>query len=321
VTGGLELLLNAAAGPQGPDPVDLAEQAVDAGLSGMGLVDSPRLFLDGLVETGRILERTSARLAGPCVASLGLRHPTTVAGALRTLEHHFPGRVMAVVGRGESSVRNEGLPVPALADYLTSLESLRDLLVADSPALAQRVLGAASGPRTLRATGAALGGALIDVGVDAGVVARAVALTREERPDARVWLFVRAAVTGSDDAAAAAAEPTLGSCAMRMAAAPDWYGIAGQELDAVRELAASHDYARHGSAGARHGETGSADRTVRDRFYLTGSPVEIAGRLEPLAGLGITGVVLAGAVPGVHDRLADLTAAVRHGLDSPGDTP
>lgn len=314
MNGDLELLLNAAAGPDGPDPVDLAERAVDAGLSGMGLVDSPRLFLDGLVETGRILERTSARLAGPCVASLGLRHPSTVAGALRTLEHHFPGRVMAVVGRGESSVRNEGLPVPALADYLASLESLHDLLVQVGPALAQRVLGAASGPRTLRATGAALGGALIDVGVDADVVTRAVSLAREERPDARVWLFLRAAVTGSDDAAVAAAEPTLGSCAMRMAAAPDWYGIAGQELDAVRHLAASHDYARHGSAGARHGETGSADRTVRDRFYLTGAPAEIAGRLEPLAGLGITGVVLAGAVPGVHDRLADLAAALRSGL-------
>ena len=314
----LELVLNAAVGPTGPDPVDLAERAVEAGLSGMGLVDSPRLFLDGLVETGRILERTSVRLAGPCVASLGLRHPTTVAGALRTLEHHFPGRVMAVVGRGESSVRNEGLPVPTLADYLAALESLHDLLAEHDGALAQRVLGAASGPRTIRATGAALGGTLIDVGVDADVVARAVALAREDRPEARTWLFVRAAVTSSEEAAAAAAEPTLGSCAMRLAAAPEWYGIAGPALDAVRQLAGSHDYGQHGIAGARHGTTGSADRTVRDRFYLTGTPDVIAQRLQPLAGLGIGGVVLAGAVPGVHDRLPDLTAAIRRGMDSPG---
>lgn len=319
MSGGLQVLLNAAAGPDGPDPVDLAERACEAGLSGMGLVDSPRLFLDGIVETGRVLERTSARLAGPCVASLGLRHPTTVAGALRTLEHHFPGRVMAVVGRGESSVRNEGLPVPSLADYLASLDLLRELLAADGPALPERVLGAASGPKTLRATGAALGGAMVDVGVDADVVARAVALTREQRPDARVWLFVRAAVTASEDAAAAAAEPTLGSCAMRLAAAPEWYGIAGGELEAVRALAGSHDYARHGSGGARHGATGSADRAVRDRFYLTGTPDVIAGRLQPLAGLDIGGVVLAGAVPGVHDGLADLTAAIRGALDPAGE--
>lgn len=309
------LLLNVAAAWDGTDPAVIAEQAAAAGLDGIGLADSPRLFRDALVETGHVLERTSVSLAGACVASLGLRHPATVAGSLRTLEAHHPGRVFTVVGRGESSVRNEGLPVPPMADYLAALARLRELVEADgAPSFAGRLLGAASGPRTLGSTAAELGAVLVDVGVAPDVVARAVDLVRERHENCVVWLFVRAAVTGNEEEAAAAAEPTLGSCATRMAASPDWYGVAGAELAAVQELAGSHDYARHGTAQARSGRAGRADRSVRERFYLTGGAAEITGRLRPLAGLDIAGVVLAGAVPGVGARLPELAGAVRRGL-------
>jgi alkanesulfonate monooxygenase SsuD/methylene tetrahydromethanopterin reductase-like flavin-dependent oxidoreductase (luciferase family) len=253
------------------------------------------------------------------VASLGLRHPATVAGAVRTLEEHHPGRVLAVVGRGESSVRNEGLRVPPLADHVAALAALREALGgADGPVAGGRVLGAASGPRTLTASAGELGAVLVDVGVQPEVVARAVAVVRGRRGDAAVWLFARAAVTATEEEAAAAAEPTLGSCASRLAGSPDWYGLAGPELAGVRELAASHDYARHGTAAARAGRTGTADRTVRDRFFLTGEAATVAERLRPLAGLGIAGVVLAGAVPGVRERLPELAAAVRRGLAPSG---
>jgi alkanesulfonate monooxygenase SsuD/methylene tetrahydromethanopterin reductase-like flavin-dependent oxidoreductase (luciferase family) len=312
------VLLNVAAPWDGPDPVDVAARAAAAGLDGVGLVDSPRLFRDGLVETARVLAATPARLAGPCVTSLGLRHPATVAGALRTLEEHAPGRVLAVLGRGESSVRNEGLPLPSLAEYTAALESVRAALGGSLAAGSGRLLGAASGPRTLGVTARALGGVLVDVGVDPGVVTRAVEVARAEEPATAVWLFLRAALTASEEAAAAAAEPTLGSCAVRVASAPGWYGVSGAELDAVRALAADHDYARHGSAGARGGRRGGADRSVRDRFFLTGSADDVADRLRPLAGLGVAGVVLAGAVPGVGDRPAELAAAVRDGLTGRG---
>jgi alkanesulfonate monooxygenase SsuD/methylene tetrahydromethanopterin reductase-like flavin-dependent oxidoreductase (luciferase family) len=301
------VLLNVAAPWDGPDPVDVAARAAAAGLDGVGLVDSPRLFRDGLVETARVLAATPARLAGPCVTSLGLRHPATVAGALRTLEEHAPGRVLAVLGRGESSVRNEGLPLPSLAEYSAALESVRAALGGSLAAGSGRLLGAASGPRTLGVTARALGGVLVDVGVDPGVVTRAVEVARAEEPATAVWLFLRAALTASEEAAAAAAEPTLGSCAVRVASAPGWYGVSGAELDAVRALAADHG-----------GRRGGADRSVRDRFFLTGSADDVADRLRPLAGLGVAGVVLAGAVPGAGDRPAELAAAVRDGLTGRG---
>jgi hypothetical protein len=94
--------------------------------------------------------------------------------------------------------------------------------------------------------------------------------------------------------------------------------VSGAELDAVRALAAAHDYARHGTAGARGGRHGEVDRSVRDRFFLTGSAGDVAARLRPLTGLGVAGVVLAGAVPGVGDRPAELAGAVRGGLSGRG---
>ena len=182
---------------------------------------------DCWVESERVLAGTSAALAGPVVASMGVRHPATVAGALRTLEDHHPGRVFAVVGRGESSVHNEGLPVPSLRSHTDHLRTLRDRLQDGdgSDGLPGRLLGAASGPRTITATADALGGVLLDVGTEVGTVRRAVALARADHPETQVWLFVRALVVNDPRDAAPAAAPLLGSCAARMVAAPAWFGL------------------------------------------------------------------------------------------------
>ena len=176
------------------------------------------------------------------------------------------------------------------------------------------MLGAASGPRTIAATAAALGGVMVDAGVEAAVVARAVELARQHDPGVTVWLFLRATVTSSDQEAVTATDPLLGSCAMRLVAAPEWYGVTGADLAAVRAVAESHDYSRHGTADARRGDPTDADAFVRDRFVLTGDPDRIAARVRPLAGLGVSGVVLAGALAGTLDRLPELVGALRRGL-------
>lgn len=305
------LLLNVARPWGGDDGTDVALDALAAGFDGVGLVDSPRLFPDAWVETQRVLDRTPARLAGPCVASLGLRHPATVAGALRTLERHHPGRVAVVVGRGESSVRNEGLPVPSMVEHAVALGRLREA-VGD---LAEgRVLGAASGPRTIVRTAAALGGVLIDVGVDPRVVSRAVTLAREQEPGCTLWLFLRAVVTAGEAEAVAAAEPLIGSCATRLVRAPDFYGLDDVQVRDVDAVARSHDYTRHGAAGARRGPARSADRLVRDMFTITGDGPSVVARVRPLVALGIQGVVVAGAMRGVTDRLPELGTALLDAL-------
>jgi len=309
------LVLNLARRWSEGDPVALARRALDAGFDGIGLVDSPRLFRDGWIESERVLAGTDAGLSGPVVASLGLRHPATVAGALRTLEQHHPGRPFAVVGRGESSVANEGISAPTLAEHRVAMHTLRDLLRDEygNDRLPGRLLGAASGPRTITATAAELGGVLLDVGVDPGTVARAARLARESAPDTHLWLFVRALVVDDSQRAAEEAAPLLGSCARRLASAPAWFGLDGDQVDAVRRLADAHDYRRHGDQqqAATDDDTGML---VRQLFLLVNSPETISDAVTRLRFPGIDGIVVAGALPGVVDRLERLGAALRDGL-------
>ncbi|HEU4998171.1 MAG TPA: LLM class flavin-dependent oxidoreductase [Lapillicoccus sp.] len=306
------LLLNLAR-PRGEvDPTTLAGQAVDLGFDGVGLADSPRLMPDCWTESERVLTGTAAALAGPVVASLGLRHPATVAGALATLEDHHPGRVFAVVGRGESSVLNEGLAVPSLATYRDNLALLRERLRTDDgwDRLAGRLLGAASGPRTITATADALGGVLLDVGTDVETVGRAVTQARAANPHTEVWLFVRALVVPDAAAAASAAAPLLGSCAARMVAAPEWFGLSAVQLALVRLVAARHDYRKHGTVGAAAEADDDGARLVRARFLLVTSADEVRRHVLSYARLGIDGLVVAGGLPGVVPGLPALAAAL-----------
>lgn len=312
------LLLNLARRWSDGDPVELARRALDAGFDGVGLVDSPQLFLDGWIESERVLTGTSAGLAGPVVASLGLRHAATVAGALRTLELHHPGRAFTVVGRGESSVTNEGLAAPGLSSHRVAMRTLREQLRDESghDRLPGRLLGAASGPRTITATASELGGVLLDVGVDPTMVARAARLARESDPAVHVWLFARALVVDDPQWAAEQAAPLLGSCAMRMANAPGWFDLDDDQVAATRRLAADHDYRRHGTQQGAAADD-DASRLVRRRFLLVDTPAAIADAVARLHAVGIDGIVVAGALPGVFDRLEDLGSALRAGLTHP----
>lgn len=303
------LLVNAA-WPRGTAP-DLAVIRA-AGGDGVGLPDSPRLFDDPLLATDRVLAETDVAMAGPCVLALGLRHPVTVVGGLGTLAERHGPRLVAVLARGESAVRNEALPVPSLRGYLAAL----DTVVAG---LAERrhgmtLLGSASGPRTLTETASRVDGVLIDVGTAPDVVATAVARVREANPAAQAWLFLR--VLASDDSAEreAAVAPLLGSCAARLVAAPDWYQVPGRLRAEVAEVAAAHDYLKHGTAAAGAGSGSRAAEFVADRFFALGDVTAVRARIGALAASGIDGVVLSGAVGGVVEGLGATVGAVRAGL-------
>jgi alkanesulfonate monooxygenase SsuD/methylene tetrahydromethanopterin reductase-like flavin-dependent oxidoreductase (luciferase family) len=310
----LPVLMNVARPREEADPVAIAERALAAGLDGIGIADSPRLFPDALIETERVLSSTDSSLAGPCVLSMGLRHPVTVGNAIATLEAHHPGRVLAVVGRGESSVRNEGMSPPTLRDYEQSLDRLHQHLT--EQATPTQLIGAASGPQTISMTARTLHGVMIDVGADLGILHKAVDVARKASPAASIWVFVRVTLTDTDAAAAAAALPLLGSCATRLLAAPEWYGVPAEELAAIADVAAAHDYRRHGTAAARLGGSVSqeSDALVRERFIVTGGRRQCEDYMRGLAEIGVDGLMLAGGLEGVLDRLEELTSAIRTGF-------
>nr|WP_281378494.1 LLM class flavin-dependent oxidoreductase [Gordonia humi] len=292
-----------------------ARHAVRDGADGVGFADSPRLFPDPFLTAASVLGSTAAALSGPCVMGLGLHHPSVVAQSCATLADRFPGRVLTVVARGESSLANEGLTVPSLREYRALAQEFRARLDDLAPRTGP-VLGAGSGPRTIEVNAQAVGGVLLDVGASAGVVERALATARAARPDTACWLFVRGVVTADDEQSREAAAPILGSCAARLVRSPRWYDVADDMIGRVAAVAAAHDYRKHGTAeaSAAQGTDRDAEELIRDRFLLTGSTDEIVDRLRPLAGMGIDGVVLAGAIAGIEDRLAPTVSAVRAGL-------
>lgn len=256
------ILLNVARPAGQADPVELAGAALAAGLDGVALADSPRLFPDCLVETERVLSATPARLAGPCVLSLGLRHPAAVAGAMRTLDAHHPGRVLAVVGRGESSVRNEGLAPQSLRAYEASLDTLRELMPVSA-----LLLGAASGPRTIAATAARLGGVLVDAGADPAIVDKAVALARSARADVAVWMFVRAVVTDDESHGNAASRRPCS------ASRPASRGLASSPIGPAAPKGRSVPSTSRNSSGR--------SVTARRRSHARQGDVPAVGSIEP----------------------------------------
>ena len=310
----LPVLMNIARPRGESDPVALAQRAIAAGLDGIGVADSPRLFSDCLIETERVLSRTDAALAGPCVLSMGLRHPVTVGNAIASLESHHPGRVLAVVGRGESSVRNEGMSPPNLRDYENSLHQLHQYVTERAPST--QLIGAASGPQTIGMTARTLDGVMIDVGADLCTLHKAVDVAREASPTTHIWVFVRATLTDTDAAAIAAALPLLGSCAARLQASAEWYGVSPKDLAAVTAVAAAHNYRRHGTAEASAGASANQemDGFVRERFIVTGGRRRLEDYMRGLTAIGVDGVMLAGGLEGVLERLDEITSAIRTGL-------
>lgn len=314
------VLLNVARPWGDAGPVEVAKAAMTAGLDGVGLADSPTLFPDPLIATERVLAGTALALAGPCVLGLGLREPGTVVGSLRTLADEHDDRVVCFVGRGESSVRNAGLPIPSLKEHLGALGQL--VQFAREAGLTVPLVGAASGPRTISRTSEVLPAVLLDVGTDPGTVSRAAEIARQANPAVRIWLFLRAAVADTEEQMVFAAAPVLGSCAARLAASPDFYGLTDAERTQVGQLAAAHDYRRHGTREAMSGGSLSTDAgtLVRRRFLAAGTVADVRSTVASLANLDLAGVVLAGALGGVLDRLPELTAAVRDGLTTSVNT-
>ena len=141
-------------------------------------------------------------------------------------------------------------------------------------------------------------------------------MAREASPTTHIWVFVRATLTDTDAAAIAAALPLLGSCAARLQASAEWYGVSPKDLAAVTAVAAAHNYRRHGTAEASAGASANQemDGFVRERFIITGGRRRLEDYMRGLTAIGVDGVMLAGGLEGVLERLDEITSAIRTGL-------
>jgi 5,10-methylenetetrahydromethanopterin reductase len=113
--------------PPGPRIVEYARIAEQLGYRRLWLYDSPLLYPDVWVALARVAAQTTKLGIGPGVLVPGLRHVTTTAGAIASLEALAPGRVAVAVGTGFTARRLLGkrpLPWRHVETFLRELRAL-----------------------------------------------------------------------------------------------------------------------------------------------------------------------------------------------------
>jgi len=317
----------------GTEPVPVLVRQVQLaeaiGFESVWIIDSQLICREVYVTLAACLAGTTRIKLAPGVTQPRTRHVSVTASALATLEEMAPGRVMAGVGTGFSSLRTLGMAaarVDEIDRYVTTLRRLLarqhvdfDAGVSGRLAWADRampvpVVIAASGPRITRLAGRVADGAILLQGVAPDLLARGLD-----------WLNAGAASAGLDPASldvtcwtplglGASAAAGRDEVRARVASAvmqADPESFQGEERDAVLRLRATYDDFKHAESKPDHAALIS-DRMV-ERYAVAGAPAEIAAQLSALmATPGLDRVVLTpqgGATP-LEDVLRTLEREV-----------
>jgi 5,10-methylenetetrahydromethanopterin reductase len=158
-----------------------------AGFDGVGILDSQMLCRDTFVTLGQAATHTSKLTLFPAVTNPFTRHASVLAGAIETVEELAPNRVKFVIGTGYTSASTIGRKPGTLAEMRACIATVKTLLAGQPAdfggtrgklayATGRRVpvLMAASGPKAIELAGEVADGALLLVGFNRGIVARAL---------------------------------------------------------------------------------------------------------------------------------------------------
>jgi 5,10-methylenetetrahydromethanopterin reductase len=277
------------------EQVRLAEQL---GLESVWVIDSQLICRDIFVTLAACLASTSRILLATGVTNPRTRHVTTTASAIATLEEMFPGRVLAGVGTGFSSLRTVGMTAARAVQLERFVLDLKALLRNGSVefdngvrggitwlerACAVPVVVAASGPRITRMAAAIADGVILLQGVAPDLLARGIGWLKDGAQDAgrnvdeltvTCWTPLGIGATsaaGRNDVRARVASAI-------MQTNPDWFE--GEERDAIRQLKASYQDYKHASSLPDHAALVS-DQMV-GRYAIAGDAAEVSERLSAL---------------------------------------
>src|SRR5262249_25760166 len=157
-----------------------------AGFDGAGILDSQMISRDTFVILGQAATHTRRMSIFPAVTNPFTRHASVLASAIQTVEELAPGRVKFVIGTGSASASTIGRKAGTLSDMRECIATVKTLLAGESARFGETagrlgytsgrripVLMAASGPKAIEVAGEIADGALLLVGANRGIVARA----------------------------------------------------------------------------------------------------------------------------------------------------
>jgi 5,10-methylenetetrahydromethanopterin reductase len=302
-----------------PELMALIGDVEAAGFDGVGILDSQMLCRDTFVTLGQAATHTRRLTLFPAVTNPVTRHASVLAGAIQTVEELAPGRVTFVIGTGYTSAATIGRKPATLAEMRACLTTVRALLAGDAVdfggtrgrlAYAARrplpLLMAASGPRAIELAGEIADGALLLVGFNRGIVARALEhLERGARRAGRrlddleiVWA-VRTGTAATTAEARRVARPTAVHWGI-LRWGGQWLEPAGLRLpeleipDAVwriyPDLSHAHDW--DAAIAATSFVPDDVVAQLCDALGLIGTPDDCAARIADMAGLGVRNLYL-----------------------------
>ena len=107
------------------DTVRFAVQAEQAGLPIVGMGDVPSVFREAYGLLMACALATSRVQLGPTVTNPVIRHPYVTASSIATIDEASGGRAFVVIGTGNASVRNLGVPKARIADLEAAVRMIR----------------------------------------------------------------------------------------------------------------------------------------------------------------------------------------------------
>ena len=273
----------------------------------VGIADTPGNAMDPWVALTLAATRTERVGLALCVTNLATRHPAITAGAAASADAVSGGRVILGLGTGHSGVVNVGTTATPVTDFEDGVRFTRTLLRGEPASLGGKearlaaagrpvpVYAAASGPRALRAAGAAADGVFVNYGLGAKDVARARALIAEgaartgRRPDEiDVWWIACLDCDERRDVAHDKLGNILGFVAAYVVApAPAARGVPPELIPAIRELHAAYT-TRHADMDPDLLKRLGLFDYLRQRLAVSGTPEDCLGQVRAAIAAGAT---------------------------------
>ncbi|MEK7873121.1 MAG: LLM class flavin-dependent oxidoreductase [Chloroflexota bacterium] len=300
------------------DYIQWARLAEESGFELLGVTDSQSIRRELYATMAAVALNTRRIRFGPRVTNPITRHPAVAASALATVEEVAPGRVMAAVGSGFSSIENLGERPASLAQLREYIETIRGLHTSGVASYRGRTVRltwarpriplflAAHGPKTLQLAGEIADGVVVGTGVLPEVVADSLARIRigAERSGRRledldIWWFVVAYIASDRATAIDRVRTSLAGLGHGLARFTTEGKFIPPELvrpiQALYQAYATEEHVVTGAIGeTRHNAQLLEDLGLKDylaeRFAIAGTAEECVARLRRIREAGVNKV-------------------------------
>ena len=289
--------------------VEHVQRAEHIGFESVWVIDSQLLCRDVFVTMAACLAQTSRIILATGVTNATTRHVSVTASALATLAEIYPGRVIAGVGAGFSSLSTIGRRPAKRAELEAFTTTLRALLKGEGARFGNDVSGslgwltagtavpvviAASGPKTTEMAGRSADGVILLQGVAPDLIERGLEASTRGRKQALHPTDIYSVTCWAPLGLGATSQAGHNNVRARVASALMQARLdlfSAEDRDIVAKLKADYDNFGHASSDPTHAKL-VPDYLVR-RYAISGSPGDVAHSLRTLLDIpGLDRVVL-----------------------------